>query len=133
MRLNALCRQSSTKPFPTVGQVRAQSQSSYRGYRSILSTSLDYVISLTKGFAPWRPVAEWGTVMGPVLVSGFGFGSHFIRAGQSNVPNGFSQGSRLPNPPKQPRVSHSVFLRLHRESPTRRVVSLALRKYLLWV
>lgn len=39
-------------------KARAQSQSSYRRYGSVLSTSLGCFLSLAKGFAPWRPVAD---------------------------------------------------------------------------
>lgn len=102
---------------PTLGQGRAQSQSSYRGYRSILSTSLDYVNSLTKGFAPWRPVAEWGTVMGPVW--GVGSLDHTLsEPDRAASPTAFLRGVAYRTHQSKPLSSCSVFLCLHSGSPT---------------
>ena len=41
-----------------------QSQSFFRGYGSILPTSLTYVILSTRGYTPWRPDAVMSTSMG---------------------------------------------------------------------
>ncbi|KAK8547769.1 hypothetical protein V6N13_027382 [Hibiscus sabdariffa] len=38
-----------------------QSQSFSRGYRSILPTSLAYIVPLTRGYSPWRPDAVMST------------------------------------------------------------------------
>ncbi|CAI0427946.1 unnamed protein product [Linum tenue] len=62
------CRKSSSSSPPTAdgfgtgtpGPSR-QSQSFFRGYRSILPTSLAYIVPLTRGCSPWRPDAVIST------------------------------------------------------------------------
>jgi len=41
-----------------------QSHSFFQGYRTILPTSLTYIILLVRGFEPWRPAAEMSTAKG---------------------------------------------------------------------
>ena len=54
---SGLHRASEETPRPS-----PQSQSFSRSYGSILPTSLTYVILLARGFSPWRPAADMGTV-----------------------------------------------------------------------
>ena len=59
-----------------------QSQSFSQSYGSILPTSLIYIVLLTRGFSPWRPVAVMSTERGVNIVKFWIFMDHIKRTGQ---------------------------------------------------
>ena len=52
----------STVSLPGPSRPDPQSQSLSRSYGSNLPTSLTYIILSTRGFSPWRPAADMGTI-----------------------------------------------------------------------